>query len=62
MSALPEAIEEHPSIQDLLAAAKRACDHWGDSLAARRQMRQECLAVPPHLRAGLIQHFEESYP
>ena len=62
MSALPHPIEDQPTIKDLLAAAKRACDHWDDSLAARRQMRDECLAVPPHLRAELIQHFEETYP
>lgn len=62
MSALPKLIEPMPSAQDLLAAARRACDHWSDSPAAREQMRRECLEIPPHYRADLIKHFEDQYP
>ena len=61
MSALPQPSEQFPSLRDLLAAAKRACEHWGDGPEARRVMRADCLATPPHLRADLIQHFQESY-
>lgn len=46
---------------ELLKAALLACDHWGDSEAARQQMRDECLALPPHLQAGLIEHFRQTY-
>lgn len=63
MSALPLPSESPavPTVHDLLAAAQRACDHWGDSPEARRAMRADCMATPPHLRADLIQHFEETY-
>lgn len=63
MSALPQTSDSPavPPLRDLLAAAQRACDHWGDSPEARRAMRADCLATPPHLRADLIQHFEETY-
>lgn len=49
------------SLRDLFDAAKLACDHWKDSPAALQAMEQECRAVPPHQRAELIQHFEETY-
>lgn len=52
---------EVASLRDLFDAAKRACDHWNDSPAARQAMEQECRAVPPHQRAELISHFEETY-
>ena len=46
---------------ELLAAAKRACDHFNDGPAAREQMRQQCLATPPRLRAELRDHFNRQY-
>ena len=62
MSALPEAIDQNPSIQDLLAAAMRACDHWNDSPPAREQMRRDLAAVPPEHQADLMAHFDRTYP
>lgn len=47
---------------ELFATAERACDHWGDSAAARAQMRRDVEATPSHLRADLLEHFERSYP
>ena len=49
-------------MKKLLAAAMRACDHWGDGPEAREQMRRECLETPPHLRADLLEHFRREYP
>jgi len=42
---------------DLLRAAVRACDAYGDGEEAREQMRADCMATPPHLRAELLAHF-----
>ena len=36
--------------EKLLAAAMRVCDQHGDNAAACEEMRQQCLALPPHLR------------
>lgn len=46
---------------ELLAAAMRACDHHGDSPAARQQMVRDCLDTPPELRQELLAHFRENY-
>ena len=46
----------------LLAAARRACDHWADSPAARSEMRRQIAEVPPEHRVGLLAHFERKYP
>jgi hypothetical protein len=40
----------------LLAAGDRVCDMYGDSQQARDDMRDDCLATPPHLRADLLDH------
>ena len=61
MSAQLKFVEPAASLRDLFDAAKRACDHWKDDQAARDAMKADCLATPAHLRAELIQHFEESY-
>jgi len=45
----------------LMAAAMRACDHWGDGPAAREQMRQDVLDTPPDQRADLLAHFKQTY-
>jgi hypothetical protein len=42
---------------DLIAAAMKVCDRYGDSEAAREDMRQQCLELPPHLQADLLEHF-----
>lgn len=41
----------------LLNAAMRVCDHYGDDEAAREAMRVQCLEVPEHLHAELLEHF-----
>lgn len=46
----------------LVNAAMRACDHWGDSPAAREQMRQDIHDTPAHLRADLLEHLQAAYP
>ncbi|WP_377561306.1 hypothetical protein [Ottowia beijingensis] len=40
----------------------RACDHWGDSPAARQEMRRQLAEVPPEHHAALLEHFERAYP
>ena len=42
---------------ELLQTAMRRCDQFGDNAAAREQMRLDVLAVPPHLHADLLDHF-----
>lgn len=54
-------LESERITKQLLQAAKRACDHWGDSPAAREQMRLDCLNTPPHLRADLLAQFRKQY-
>lgn len=51
----------HRVTAELIEAAMVACDHHQDSEAAREQMREQCLALPPHLQADLIEHFRQSY-
>jgi len=46
----------------LIESAMRACDHFNDGPAARQQMRDDCLATPPHLAADLLAHFKQTYP
>lgn len=40
-----------------IAAAMRRCDEFNDGAAARQQMRQDVLSMPPHLQADLLDHF-----
>lgn len=47
---------------DLLKAAMRACDAWGDDEPAREAMRAQCLEVPFHLRGDLLAYFAAAYP
>lgn len=46
---------------ELLDAAMRACDQWGDSEEARDQMRRDILQSPYPLRHDLLQHFKAHY-
>jgi len=48
-------------LDSLLIAAMRACDHHGDGIQAREQMKRDCLATPLHLRADLFEHFKQTY-
>ena len=45
----------------LLEAAMRACDFWGDSQAARVEMVADIKATPHHLRQDLLEHFLYAY-
>lgn len=42
---------------DLIDAAMKVCDKHGDGEAARADMRQQCMELPPHLQADLLEHF-----
>jgi hypothetical protein len=53
-------IETSQITAQLIAAAMRRCDQFGDDEAKRAQMRSDCLETPPHLQADLLQHFKES--
>lgn len=50
------------SVEELIEAAMRCCDHHGDGPAAREEMKRQCLEIPPNLRAELLAHFERTYP
>lgn len=47
---------------ELMTAAMRACDHWGDSPLAREQMRREILETRPEHRQELLRMFRADYP
>ena len=51
-----------PLMQELMAAAMKACDHWQDGPQARMQMRLDVWNTPPHLRAELLAQFKKEYP
>jgi hypothetical protein len=44
-------------LDQLLAAAMRCCDYWGDSDQARAEMVADIKAIPTHLRQDLLGHF-----
>ena len=50
------------SVEELIEAAMRACDHHGDGEAARQEMVQQCTEVPLELRQSLREHFQRAYP
>lgn len=56
-----EKTENCDLLEPLIQAAMKACDYWGDDSLARDQMRQDCMDTPPHLRADLIDHFQQEY-
>lgn len=49
--------DAHATTERLLVAAMQVCDRHGDGDAARQEMRAQCLALPPHLQADLLDHF-----
>lgn len=51
----------HDTTAALIEAAMCACDHHGDGESARQEMRADCQATPPLLRADLLVHFKETY-
>lgn len=44
--------------KELIAAAMKRCDQFSDNDEARNQMRRDCMALPPHLQADLLQLFQ----
>lgn len=51
-------VEAHTTTTALIAAAMRRCEQFNDGPSAREQMRQDCLALPTHLQADLLEHFQ----
>lgn len=42
---------------DLVEAAMKVCERYGDGPAAREEMRQQCLALSPQHQADLLEYF-----
>jgi hypothetical protein len=51
------ALTGHRIKADLIRAAMKVCDQFNDNEAARADMRRQCLELPPHLQADLLDHF-----
>ena len=59
---LPAPVEEYPELtRQLLEAAMRACDFWGDGQVAKAEMFADVKATPHHLRKDLLEHFLSTY-
>jgi hypothetical protein len=59
---LPAPVEEYPELtRQLLEAAMRACDFWGDSQTARADMVTDIEATPSNRRQELLEHFLAAY-
>ena len=43
--------------RDLIDAAMKVCDQYGDDESARTDMCQQCRELPPHLQQDLLNHF-----
>ena len=54
--------DESALLEELLAEADQACDHWGDGPEARAQMREDVMAVAKHQWRDLLEHFRTAYP
>jgi hypothetical protein len=54
------ALTAHRIAAQLIAAAMRRCDQFGDDEPKRARMRGDCLELSPRLQADLLQHFKES--
>ena len=50
-------VAAHDTTLLLIKAAMKVCDRHGDGEQARQEMRQQCLELPPHLQADLLDHF-----
>lgn len=44
---------------ELIEAAMRAAAHWRDD---PDEWRRQCMEVPPHQRADLLEHLQREYP
>lgn len=63
--ATPAAVDQmrlDPLTAQLLAAAMRVCDRYGDSDKARQEMRDDVINTPPDLRRGLLYHLKGDPP
>ena len=59
---LPATVDEDPELtRQLLEAAMRACDFWGDSQTARAEMVVDIKSTPPNRRQELLEHFLAAY-
>lgn len=54
---MAKSIDARQLAADLVHVAMEVCDRHGDNDTARQEMRDQCLALPPHLQADLLQHF-----
>ena len=50
-------LDAHTTTERLLEAAMSVCDQHADNDAAKQEMREQCLELPPHLQADLLDHF-----
>lgn len=48
-----------PTLCALLDAAMRAAAHWKDD---PEEWRRQCMEVPPHQQADLLEHLQRQYP
>jgi len=49
------------TLAELITAAMLCSEFYADGPEAREQMRCDCIATPPHLRADLLDHFQTTY-
>lgn len=54
-------VDAHALTSEIVEAAMTACEEWGDSEAAREQMRQDILSTPAQDKADLLDYFKR-YP
>jgi hypothetical protein len=54
-------VDAHALTGEIVEAAMAACEEWGDSEAAREQMRNDILETPAHDKADLLDYFKH-YP
>lgn len=58
----PQAVNDELELElQMLEAAMRACDYWGDSDQARAEMIADIKATPQHLRQDLLEHLLVAY-
>ena len=48
--------------RQVIEAAMKRCDQFGDNEAARQQMRDDIAQVPVHLHRDLLEHFKDAPP
>jgi hypothetical protein len=46
---------------DLIAASMLACIHHDDGEEASEAMRADCIGMPDHMRAELLDYFTQTY-